>query len=178
MVEFFSAAMLDKVCRYLSWRADGDSEMIIEASFKAMLAFCSPSAAITLAFACDTYVFSVAWLNGRPPRPADAACGGAPPARRPLATRESAAVLLKVALDHLEHAATAAVGAPSRPEDTNGLDGETRVPAVRVVLREREDELVPRGVLELKPAAHVCRLDEHIWQIILAHDSIAQTEDA
>lgn len=33
--------------RYLSWRADEESLMTSEASRKARLAFCSPSAAIT-----------------------------------------------------------------------------------------------------------------------------------
>ena len=51
IVEFFSAEILVNVCKYLNWRAAGDSEMISEASFKALEAFCSPSAAITLALA-------------------------------------------------------------------------------------------------------------------------------
>ena len=34
-------------CRYRSWRADEDSAITSEASFKAREAFCSPSAAIT-----------------------------------------------------------------------------------------------------------------------------------
>ena len=50
-VEFFSAAMLFKVCKYLSWSADGESDIISDASFNARDAFCSPSAAITLALA-------------------------------------------------------------------------------------------------------------------------------
>lgn len=44
MVEFFSAAMVLRVCRYRSWRADGDSAMTREASFSALEAFISPSA--------------------------------------------------------------------------------------------------------------------------------------
>merc|ERR1711913_119988 len=51
MVLFFSEEMVARVCRYLSWRAAGLSEMMSLASFKALLAFCSPSAAITLALA-------------------------------------------------------------------------------------------------------------------------------
>lgn len=47
MVEFFSAAMVLRVWRYLSWRADGDSEITRDASFRALDAFISPSAAIT-----------------------------------------------------------------------------------------------------------------------------------
>jgi hypothetical protein len=49
MVEFFSVAMVAKVCKYRSWRAAGDSEMMSEASFKALAAFCSPSAPMTFA---------------------------------------------------------------------------------------------------------------------------------
>merc|ERR1719474_1629262 len=51
MVEFFSVEIVESVCRYLSCRAAGDSDMISEASFRARDAFCSPSAAITLALA-------------------------------------------------------------------------------------------------------------------------------
>lgn len=47
MVEFFSAAMVLRVWRYLSWRADGDSAITRDASFRALDAFISPSAAIT-----------------------------------------------------------------------------------------------------------------------------------
>ena len=47
MVEFFSAEMVWRVWRYLSWRAAGLPEMMSLASFRALLAFCSPSAAIT-----------------------------------------------------------------------------------------------------------------------------------
>ena len=47
MVEFFSEEMVARVWRYLSWRAAGLSEMMSLASFRALLAFCSPSAAIT-----------------------------------------------------------------------------------------------------------------------------------
>ena len=36
-----------KVAAYLSCSAAGDADMISEASFKALLKFCSPSAAIT-----------------------------------------------------------------------------------------------------------------------------------
>ncbi len=46
MVEFFSAAMELRLCRYLSWRAEGDSAMTREASFRALEAFISPSAAM------------------------------------------------------------------------------------------------------------------------------------
>ena len=47
IVEFLSAAMLFRVCKYLSWRADGDSFMTSAASFRDREAFISPSAAIT-----------------------------------------------------------------------------------------------------------------------------------
>ena len=47
MVEFFSEEMVDRVWRYLSCKAAGDSEMMSLASFRALEAFCSPSAAIT-----------------------------------------------------------------------------------------------------------------------------------
>ena len=47
MVEFFSAEMLFRVCRYLNCIADGLQAIISEAAFSAELAFCSPSAAIT-----------------------------------------------------------------------------------------------------------------------------------
>ena len=40
-----------RVCRYLSWRACGDCVIISAAFFNAPEAFCSPSAAITLALA-------------------------------------------------------------------------------------------------------------------------------
>ena len=51
MVEFFSALMVLRVCRYLSWRAAGDSFMTSAASLRALEACCSPSAAMTLALA-------------------------------------------------------------------------------------------------------------------------------
>jgi len=51
MVEFFSADIEFNVWRYLSWRAEEDSAIMIEASRRALEAFCSPSAAITLALA-------------------------------------------------------------------------------------------------------------------------------
>ena len=51
MVEFFSAEMLVKVWRYRSCKAAGESERISDASFKEREAFCSPSAAMTLALA-------------------------------------------------------------------------------------------------------------------------------
>ena len=47
IVEFFSAEMVFKVCRYLSCKAEGDWSMTSEASFKARAERCSPSAAIT-----------------------------------------------------------------------------------------------------------------------------------
>lgn len=47
IVEFFSAAMLFKVWRYLSWIADEDSLRISAASLSARDDLCSPSAAIT-----------------------------------------------------------------------------------------------------------------------------------
>lgn len=47
-VEFLSVAISDSVCRYRSWRAAGDSDMTLAASFRAQEAFISPSAAITL----------------------------------------------------------------------------------------------------------------------------------
>lgn len=47
MVEFFSAAIVVSVCRYRSCRAAGDSVITMEASFRALDAFISPSAAIT-----------------------------------------------------------------------------------------------------------------------------------
>lgn len=51
MVEFFSAAIELRVCRYRSCRADGDWLITSAASFKARDARCSPSAAMTLALA-------------------------------------------------------------------------------------------------------------------------------
>lgn len=47
IVEFFSAEIVLRVWRYRSWRAAGDSLITSAASLKALLAFCSPSAAIT-----------------------------------------------------------------------------------------------------------------------------------
>ena len=47
MVEFFSAEMLVRVCRYLNWSAAGAPPKIVAASFKDLEAFCSPSAAMT-----------------------------------------------------------------------------------------------------------------------------------
>jgi len=47
MVLFFSAEMVFKVCRYLSCSAAGVSAITSLASRSALLAFCSPSAAIT-----------------------------------------------------------------------------------------------------------------------------------
>jgi len=47
MVEFFSEEMVARVWRYLNCRAAGLSEMMSLASLRALLAFCSPSAAIT-----------------------------------------------------------------------------------------------------------------------------------
>ena len=51
IVEFFSVDMLDSVCKYLSCRALGESEMTSEASLRAFEAFISPSAAMTFALA-------------------------------------------------------------------------------------------------------------------------------
>lgn len=47
MVEFFSAEIVLRVCRYRSWRAAGASVRTSAASFSDLDAFCSPSAAIT-----------------------------------------------------------------------------------------------------------------------------------
>lgn len=47
IVEFFSAAIVVRVWRQRSWRAAGDSVMTMEASFRALEAFISPSAAMT-----------------------------------------------------------------------------------------------------------------------------------
>jgi hypothetical protein len=60
MVELRSAAMLFNVCRYLSWSAIGDSLMTLAASLSAHDAFCSPSAATTLARASRVASASVA----------------------------------------------------------------------------------------------------------------------
>ena len=46
----FSAPIKLSVCRYLSWRAVGDLAMAVAASLRALEAFSSPYAAITLAF--------------------------------------------------------------------------------------------------------------------------------
>ena len=51
MVEFFSTAMFCRVCRYLSCMEQDDSVKVSAAFLKAFDAFCSPSAAITLALA-------------------------------------------------------------------------------------------------------------------------------
>ena len=50
MVEFFSAEMVLRVCRYRNCMATGLQAIILDAAFSAPLAFCSPSAAIT----CNT----------------------------------------------------------------------------------------------------------------------------
>lgn len=70
IVEFFSAAIEFKVCRYLNWRAAGESWIISDASFNALEALCSPSAAITLALASRAASASVAialcsWTGNR-----------------------------------------------------------------------------------------------------------------
>ena len=66
MVEFFSEEMVARVWRYLSCRAAGLSEMMSLASFRALLAFCSPSAAITynssLCSCQEWQVFFLPWL--------------------------------------------------------------------------------------------------------------------
>jgi len=49
IVEFFSAEICVNVCRYRSWRATGDWAITSAASFNCRDAFCSPSAAMTLA---------------------------------------------------------------------------------------------------------------------------------
>ena len=51
IVEFFSAATVVSVCKYLSCSATGLWLITSAASFSACEAFCSPSAEITLAFA-------------------------------------------------------------------------------------------------------------------------------
>ena len=51
IVEFFSDEMWVNVCKYLSCRALGESEMTSEASLRAFEAFISPSAAMTFALA-------------------------------------------------------------------------------------------------------------------------------
>ena len=50
MVELFSAEMLFRVCRYRSWSAAGLSATTSAACLRALLALCSPSAAITWPF--------------------------------------------------------------------------------------------------------------------------------
>jgi hypothetical protein len=60
IVEFFSAAIPDRVCRYLSWRAIGFEAMISAAALNATDALCSPSAATTLALASLAASASVA----------------------------------------------------------------------------------------------------------------------
>ena len=63
MVEFFSAEMVVNVCKYRSWRAEGDSEIMSAASFKARDAFISPSAAMT----CNRWkimmIFALEWTS-------------------------------------------------------------------------------------------------------------------
>jgi hypothetical protein len=49
IVEFFSLEIVLSVCKYLNWIAAGDSAMMSAASLSDLLAFISPSAAITLA---------------------------------------------------------------------------------------------------------------------------------
>lgn len=51
IVEFFSAEILLSVCKYLNCKAAGFSAITSAASFSALDAFISPSAAITLALA-------------------------------------------------------------------------------------------------------------------------------
>ena len=51
IVEFFSDEMLVKVCKYRNCKAAGESDIISDASFKALEALCSPSAAMTVALA-------------------------------------------------------------------------------------------------------------------------------
>merc|ERR1711973_298863 len=55
--------IVESVCKYLSCSAAGDSEMISEASFRARDAFCSPSAAITLALASLGEKTRPVWLD-------------------------------------------------------------------------------------------------------------------
>lgn len=71
MVEFFSAEMDWRVCRYLSCRAAGDAMMISLACRKACADFCSPSAAITFARAslhekCKVTVNAISLLSPLP----------------------------------------------------------------------------------------------------------------
>ena len=49
MVEFFSAEIVFRVCRYRNCRAAPDWAMTSAASFRDLEALCSPSAAITYA---------------------------------------------------------------------------------------------------------------------------------
>jgi len=51
MVEFFSAEIEFKVCKYRNCSAEEDSAITSEASLRALDAFCSPSAAMTFALA-------------------------------------------------------------------------------------------------------------------------------
>jgi hypothetical protein len=59
---FFSAAIVDKVCKYLSCKAIGLLLIVSAAFFKANEALCSPSAAITLALASLDASASVATI--------------------------------------------------------------------------------------------------------------------
>lgn len=65
IVEFFSAAMEFRLCRYRSWRADGDSAMTREASFSALDAFISPSAAMIWNRHADARFTAVLLVNLR-----------------------------------------------------------------------------------------------------------------
>ena len=60
IVEFFSAAIVDNVCKYLNCNAVGDWLMTSAAALSAIDAFCSPSAATTLALASRPASASVA----------------------------------------------------------------------------------------------------------------------
>ena len=62
IVEFFSCAMCESVCKYCSCNATGLLDIISAAPFKALEAAWSPSAAMTLALASLNASASVAFL--------------------------------------------------------------------------------------------------------------------
>ena len=65
MVLFFSADMWVKVCKYRNCKALGESEITSDASLRALEAFISPSAAITLALASRAASASAAMARCR-----------------------------------------------------------------------------------------------------------------